>query len=151
MRATLLLPLALTIACSSSTSPKRDPLSGNWQATSATLATGVKALNVTLTQVSDTITGTAVLNFIGDRSLTFQVRGKAGLDGSISCFPVAPIGTCHVNFQFTAADTEGDQLFFQGQFVNGDLLTGDIQSSSGLPFQNVDGRMLQFARVSTTN
>lgn len=152
MRGTLVLPLALAIACSSSTSPERKQLSGIWRATSATLATGVSALQINLVQVNDTIAGTAVLDFIGDRpSLELQIRGKAGLDGSTACFPEAPIGTCHVNFRFTAADAGGDTLFFQGQFLSGNLLTGDVQSSSGLPFWNVDGRMLQFARVAALN
>ena len=150
MRRVLVLPLALAIACSSSTSPQRDPLTGTWQATTASLPTGVKDMRVTLTQVNDTLIGSAVLDYIGDRpSVTLQVHGRAGLDGSMGCFPVAPIGSCHVTFQFTATDSGGDEVFFQGQVNNGNALFGDVQSSSGLPFWNVDGRALQFARVTS--
>lgn len=149
MRGVLVLPLALAIACSSSTAPQRDQLSGIWLATSASLPTGVNALQVTLTQVNDTITGTALLVYTGNRpQVTLQVHGRAGLDGSTSCFPESPT-VCHVTLQFQATDAGGDEVFFQGQFNNGNLLFGDVQSSSGLPFWNVDGRSLQFARVAT--
>jgi hypothetical protein len=39
-------------------------------------------------------------------------------------------------------------VFFQGQVNNGNALFGDVQSSSDLPFWNVDGRQLQFTRAS---
>jgi len=150
MRRVLVLPLALAIACSSSTSPQRGSLTGTWQATTASLPTGVKDMRVTLTQANETLTGSAVLDYIGDRpSVTLQVHGRAGLDGSMGCFPVAPTGLCHVTFQFTATDSDGDQVFFQGQVNNGNALFGDVQSSSGLPFWNVDGRVLRFSRVTS--
>jgi hypothetical protein len=148
MRGALVLPLALAVACSSSTSPDRDPLSGIWQATTASLPAGLSAYQVTLTQVNDTITGTALLEYIGDRSVELQVRGHAGLGGSQSCFPERPI-VCHVTFSFQATDASGDEVFFQGQFKNGNLLFGDVQSSSDLPFWNVDGLELQLQRVAT--
>jgi hypothetical protein len=149
MRGALVLPLVAAIACSSSTLPQLGPLSGSWQATTASLPTGIKDMRVMLMQANDTLTGSAVVEFIGGRpAVTLQVHGRAGLDGSMACFPVTVMGSCHVTFQFTAADASDDDVFFQGQVNNnGNLLFGDVESSFGLPFGNVDGRALQFSRV----
>jgi len=153
MRSVLGLPLALAVACSSSVSPERDSLSGLWYARSNMLPAGAYEMHLSLTQAADTITGTAALDLDGgSRTILMQVRGRAGLNGSMSCFPVGPsIGpsTCHVAFQFQAADASGDTVYFWGQFLNHDLLYGDIQSTNALPFWNVDGKSMEFDRVKT--
>lgn len=144
----LVLPIMLAIACSSSTSPQHGALTGTWQATIATLPASVSDYRVTLTQMNDTIVGTAVLNYIGDRSVTFQVAGRAGLNGGTCGTPDVIIPNCHVQFEFTAKASNGDAINFSGGFSAGNQLVGDVGSTTDIPFANVDGRELQFSRVA---
>ncbi|HZS61832.1 MAG TPA: hypothetical protein VFA43_21355 [Gemmatimonadaceae bacterium] len=153
MRRFLVLPLGLAIACSSSTSPQHEPLTGAWRATSATLPAGLRDFRVTLTQVNDTITGTAVLDYIGDRSVTFKVAGRAGLNGGECGTIDVVIPNCHVQFQFTATANEATDEFinFGGGLVAGGQLRGDVGSTADFPFTSIDGRELGFERATTPN
>jgi hypothetical protein len=100
-----------------------------------------------LTQTGDTVTGTAVVTRVHANPVELQVRGQAGLDGSMVCFPPPMMGICHVRFALKAGDAVGDTLFYWGQFTASNMLLGDVQSTGGpLPFQNVDGAPLHFAR-----
>ena len=146
MRRAAVLLLALAIACSSSTSPQRDALTGTWQATSATLPISVKDYRVTVTQVNDTITGTAVLDYIGDRSVTFTVAGRAGLNGGTCGTIDVVIANCHVQFTFTATAPNGNIIDFTGGYTANNQILGDVGSTGDLPFASIDGRPLGFTR-----
>jgi hypothetical protein len=145
MRAYCVLPLIFAIACSSSTSPDPQPLSGTWNATRATLPGTVQQFQVVLRQFGDTITGTATLTPIGSGpTRTFQVVGHAGLDGSSCVIDVQ--FTCHAQFDFRATEATGDFINFVGGFTASDKIVGDVFSGTDLPFANIDGRELDFAR-----
>ncbi len=100
-----------------------------------------------LTQTGDTVIGTATVTQEGANPVVLQVRGQAGLNEPTLCFPVPTHGICVVSFALQAGDVAGDTLFYQGHFTTSNTLQGDVQSTGGpLPFHNVDGEALQFAR-----
>lgn len=150
MRRALVVPLVLAVAtaCSSSTAPKSNSLSGIWRATSATLPTGVEALQVTLTPgAHNNLTGNAVLVYIGGRpQVTFTITGMTGMSGGSCNLDV--VFNCHTQFQFTATAPNGDVINFVGGFIATDSILGDVFTSPDLPFANVDGRALGFALVA---
>lgn len=147
MRAIPIVALALCAACSSTSGPGTSSLTGTWNATASSLPTGVRQLQLVLTQTGGAVSGTGALTNIGDGpNFQFRIVGQAGLNGSTSCFPEPSFGTCHVQFRLYAVDAAGDTLFFAGQFVNTTSLHGNVASSNALPFQNIDGEVLDFDR-----
>jgi hypothetical protein len=125
MRAVFLAALALAIACASSTSPNRDPLTGHWMAAGG-IGRGVQEFQLSLVQANDTITGDALLTFSSGRpDLAFQVRGRTGLNGS-PCFPPS-LPVCRRLFAFAA-------------------MYGDVAGTLGTPYQSIDGWPLEFDR-----
>ena len=144
MRATLVLPVALTIACSSSTVPV-SAINGRWEASGA-VGTGVQAFQLSLAETNGSISGTATLSYLdaNRQSLILHVTGRTGLDGS-PCLPEQP-NVCHARFEFKAGDASGDTIYFIGQLKSQNVMFGDVQATAGLPYRNVDGLGLEFDR-----